>query len=866
MPNVPFKLQRCAARCLASGSLLAFVVALLVGPANIPRAHSATPTPSPQATTGPQVTTGKRQLLPVLLHGGRATSSPIPTPPTPTPTPSPSAPDSDYRFPAPLIANVRDYGAIGDGSTDDTAAIQRAICENIGRKMVYFPIGTYLVSNRLEGKDCDGKWTPFLTLIGQRRDATVIKLRPDAPGYGDAAKPRAVIYTASGWFTGGDSDGGKDYQGKGEGNEAFSNYVEHLTVDTGTNPGAMGIDFLASNRGAVRDVLIRGQGVVGLSMQRRWPGPLLIKNVAVEGFDYGIATSLAASYGVTMEHLQLSGQRKAAIFNDGEALSIRNLSSVNSVPAIHNQDEVGMITLIDADLRGGAPTTSAIRNLWGEHRYHKGALFLRNVRAEGYRAVAEDGDELVGNTTIAEYSSNGQLSLFPSQLHTLGLAVAEPPVFHDNDLANWANVLDYGAKLNDWGDDGAALQRALDSGKATIYFPSGVYHVGRTLRVGPGVRRIIGPHATLSVAWGVFTDTAQAKPMFLVEGQSADALSIEGLSIDNHFQNQGDQPGLVGVEQASSRPLLLKDWGCCNLNGVFKQAYRSAEGAGPLFIENVSASRWLWAHPQQIWARQFNPEGWDLHARNSGATLWVLGFKTEGRGMVLRTDNGGQSEVLGGVTYSFDRLAPDETPFEVVDARAALVFATTTFDASMNWPSLVRETRNGVTRSLPNHTGVWRGLGTMLPLYVGAPAQEGQPTSGEGTGLRGSYFDAPDFTQLKATRIDNTIDFDWKSWFRPIDAIDHVDNYSIRWTGSIEVPVSGAYRLVAQGDDTATLWVDGQEVGDDPLTLQAGRRYPLRLDFVQRSGSAWVTLRWQLPGQERATVIPRSQLYPPSDP
>ncbi|KAJ5638651.1 pectin lyase-like protein [Penicillium herquei] len=65
---------------------------------------------------------------------------------------SPFAP-SDYQF----YRNVMDYGATGDGSTDDTAAINRAISdgnrcgENCGSTsvlgaLVYFPAGTYVVS------------------------------------------------------------------------------------------------------------------------------------------------------------------------------------------------------------------------------------------------------------------------------------------------------------------------------------------------------------------------------------------------------------------------------------------------------------------------------------------------------------------------------------------------------------------------------------------------------------------------------------------------------------------------------------------------------------------------------------------------
>ena len=43
------------------------------------------------------------------------------------------------------VANVVDYGATGDGSTDDTAAIQLAL--NSGKSTVFFPAGTYVTSN-----------------------------------------------------------------------------------------------------------------------------------------------------------------------------------------------------------------------------------------------------------------------------------------------------------------------------------------------------------------------------------------------------------------------------------------------------------------------------------------------------------------------------------------------------------------------------------------------------------------------------------------------------------------------------------------------------------------------------------------------
>ncbi len=42
------------------------------------------------------------------------------------------------------IANVKNYGALGDGTTDDTSAINAAISSGAG--VVYFPDGTYVIS------------------------------------------------------------------------------------------------------------------------------------------------------------------------------------------------------------------------------------------------------------------------------------------------------------------------------------------------------------------------------------------------------------------------------------------------------------------------------------------------------------------------------------------------------------------------------------------------------------------------------------------------------------------------------------------------------------------------------------------------
>ena len=46
------------------------------------------------------------------------------------------------------MSNVKNFGATGDGQTDDTAAIQHAIKDGDG--LLEFPKGAYLITSPLE--------------------------------------------------------------------------------------------------------------------------------------------------------------------------------------------------------------------------------------------------------------------------------------------------------------------------------------------------------------------------------------------------------------------------------------------------------------------------------------------------------------------------------------------------------------------------------------------------------------------------------------------------------------------------------------------------------------------------------------------
>ena len=622
---------------------------------------------------------------------------------------------ADKLFPADSgIINVKTvYGVKGDGSSDDTQAIKNAIRANVGRnKTLYFPAGTYLVSDRLDWRTSDGTWKANLMFQGQNRDTTIIKLKNNAPGYSDPNQPKAVIYTASHMPTN---------PAIGDGANAFVNSFYDLTVDTGSgNSGAIAIDYLATNMGTIRDVKIRssdGQGQVGLGLLRYGPGPCLIKNVLIEGFNYGIKAR-HFEYGPTLEHVTLANQKISGIHNDSNVLSIRGLSSNNSVPVIQNVSPNGLVTLIDGSFSGGSSSVSAIEN--------QGGLYARNIVSSGYQsAIKQNGSALAGSTH-AEFVSHNPLSLFPSPQRALNLPVEETPTFHDNDFNNWANVQHFGAVADDYGDDTAAIQAAIDSGKSTIYLPQGMYFVNNTIRVRGQVRRILGMQSWIEIGPNTaFSDPANPQPMFRFEGGTQEVVSIERIEL---VHNSASYPfaGGICIEDASPQTVVLRD---LIMMSDPKYFYRNAAGAGKLFIENVSSiAAYNFEYPQNVWARQLNPESHSISSgpimRQNGGKFWILGLKTEGRRTVLEMTGGGQTELLGGLLYPVEQVPAELPAFVNKESQSSLIYMVSAYAADRNYNIQVEETRGGVTKKLSRSNVInilSRSHGFYMPLYVGYP-------------------------------------------------------------------------------------------------------------------------------------------------
>src|SRR5262249_49491070 len=145
-------------------------------------------------------------------------------------------------------------------------------------------------------------------------------------------------------------------------------------------------------------------------------------------------------------------------------------------------------------------------------------------------------------------------------------------------------------------------------------------------------------------------------------------------------------------------------------------------------------------------------------------------------------------------------------------------------------------------------------------------------SAGTGTGLAVTYFDNKDFTGATVTRTDATVNFNWGNG-SPSPSIG-VDTFSARWTGWVQAVESGSYRFQTVSDDGVRVWVNGQILinnwTDHPptthtsaaVTLTAGQKYDIKLEYYENTGGAVMQLLWQRPGQGTFAVIPQGQLFP----
>lgn len=160
--------------------------------------------------------------------------------------------------------------------------------------------------------------------------------------------------------------------------------------------------------------------------------------------------------------------------------------------------------------------------------------------------------------------------------------------------------------------------------------------------------------------------------------------------------------------------------------------------------------------------------------------------------------------------------------------------------------------------------------------FLGAPRtttvtilDDDAPNVGTGVGLLGEYFSGTEFNTPLFRRTDATVGFDWGTGGPGGSA--PADAFSVRWTGQVEPLYTENYTFEVRADDGVRLWVNGVPLVNQwrdqgastytgSISLTAGVKYDIRMEYYERSGLALAELRWSSPSQARE-LVPTTQLY-----
>ena len=172
-------------------------------------------------------------------------------------------------------------------------------------------------------------------------------------------------------------------------------------------------------------------------------------------------------------------------------------------------------------------------------------------------------------------------------------------------------------------------------------------------------------------------------------------------------------------------------------------------------------------------------------------------------------------------------------------------------------PSELVSPLQGITARAGPAVKVTYAQGTLGDVALPAlPSSALTPSAGTGSGLTGTYYGNTDFSGTPvATRTD------------PVPAVNGAPSipglpaaWSVRWTGTLTAPTSGAYRFSVSGNGAFRVFVGGRLIASSAYAdfatlaqgtadLTAGQPIPITVEYaaIQAIGPATLSIGWQAP-------------------
>ncbi|EGN92975.1 glycoside hydrolase family 55 protein [Serpula lacrymans var. lacrymans S7.3] len=467
-----------------------------------------------------------------------------------------------------VFRNVKDFGAKGDGVTDDTAAINSAMSSG-GRcgggscasstltpAIVYFPSGTYVVSSAIDmyyytQMIGDAKNPPTLLASSGFSGFAVIDADPYVPnGYGAQ------------WYTNQDN---------------FYRSIRNLVIDLRQMPAttsAIGLHWQVSQATSLMNIVVEmstasGNSHQGMFMENGSGG--FMDDLVFNGGQYGIQIG---NQQFTVRNLTINNAQTAVsgIWNWGwtfQGVTINNCQvgfALATGGTSQADQTVGSEAIIDAVVTN---TPIFIQSSVASNGKLAGSLVLNNIQLNNVpTAVGVTGGAVVlngGTTTIASWGqgnvfsgTSGNVAFtqgnIPAANKASSLLDSSGRVFQKTHpqyaayaTSQFVSVKSSGAKGDGHTDDTTVIQNVINeyAGCKIIFFDAGTYYVTNTITVPAGAQ-IVGEAWSVILAGGsAFSN--QDSPTVVFQAGTTGSQGVFEVT-DMIFSTAGAAPGAIMIE------------------------------------------------------------------------------------------------------------------------------------------------------------------------------------------------------------------------------------------------------------------------------------------------------------------------------